>query len=291
MIVTRLMGGLGNQMFQYAAGRRLANTHKTTLSMDLSWFDNTNQVDTPRFYELDCFNVAEDFIDPADYLLIENTSGIKQKIRAYTKDLNKPKLKLYAEKFYQFDKTVLDLPDNTVLEGYWQTEKYFADIRDVLLKDFGFNNQPSSKNKQLLDKIKKTESVSIHVRRGDYVTNKNANAFHGTKEQAYYDAALEPILKHANLPSLFVFSDEPEWCKKNLKFDMPTTYVIGNKKGSEDMRLMMHCKHNVIANSSFSWWASWLNQNPKKIVVAPKKWFNDSSINTKDVIPESWIKI
>ena len=129
------------------------------------------------------------------------------------------------------------------------------------------------------------------MRRGDYVTNKNASSFHGTKDLGYYKAALKPVLKQTNKPVIFVFSDDPEWCKQNLKFSQNTIYVEGNKKGSEDMRLMMQCKHNIIANSSFSWWAAWLNQNSDKVVVAPKKWFNDPKIDVSDVIPKSWLKI
>lgn len=294
MIAVRLMGGLGNQMFQYAIGRKLALQNKTDLALDLIFFDNIADVDTPRFYELDCFNIQEKFLSPAKRP-VENPdaafAGKRGKIKLLKHKLGGQNWQIYNEPHHNFDPKVLKQTNNSYLIGYWQTEKYFTDIRETILKDFSFKQLAKGKNAKLLEQIKNTESISVHVRRGDYVTNKHANKFHGTKEQSYYNAALEPILKKTKEPTLFVFSDDPDWCKKNLKFKQKTVYIEGNKKGYEDMRLMMNCRHNVIANSSFSWWAAWLNQNSDKLVSAPKQWFNDPSVNTKDVIPASWFKI
>ncbi len=294
MIAVRLMGGLGNQMFQYAIGRKLALEHSTDLVMDLIFFENIAKIDTPRHYELDCFTINEKFLSPAKRP-VENPqstfAGRRGKLQLIKHRLVGQNWQVYYEPHHNFDPKALKLPDNSYLIGYWQTEKYFADSRDIILKDFSFKQPAKGKNAELLNQIKNSESISIHVRRGDYVTNKHASKFHGTKELSYYNTALSHFLKQTNNPTLFVFSDEPEWCKNNLKFKQKTVYVEGNKKGYEDMRLMMNCRHNIIANSSFSWWAAWLNQNPDKLVAAPKQWFNDSSVNTKDVIPESWIKI
>ncbi len=294
MIGVRLMGGLGNQMFQYATAFSLARQHGTDVSMDLQFFENIAAVDTPREYELDCFQLKSRFLeqtkrpaedDEAIYL------GRRGRLRQLKHRLGGHAWKIYREPHHNFDSEVLNLPDWSYLIGYWQTEKYFTNIRKGLLKEFAFKDEPTGKNKELLEHIKSTESVSIHVRRGDYVSNEHASKFHGAKGLDYYEAALKPILKQVKEPQLFVFSDDPEWCKQNLKFRQDTVYAEGNKKGHEDMRLMMRCKHNVIANSSFSWWGAWLNENPSKIVIAPKKWFNDPSINTNDVIPESWIRV
>lgn len=294
MISIRLMGGLGNQMFQYAIARRLAHDRHTTLAMDMVFFDNITEVDTPREYELDCFKIQENFLK-SSMRPIDNESrysGAKGKLRLVKDRLHGKAWNIYKEKHHNFDPEALQVPNNTYLIGFWQTEDYFKDIRDVLLKDFNIKTPATGQNKKILEEIASTNSVSIHVRRGDYISNTNANKFHGTKGKAYYDAALKQIIKKRALnPTLFIFSDDPEWCKKNLKFPYKTVYVEGNKKGFEDMRLMMNCKHNIIANSSFSWWAGWLNRNPNKVVVAPKQWFNDLSVNTSDIIPSSWIKI
>ncbi len=294
MIGVRLMGGLGNQMFQYAVARRLAITHRTSVALDMIFFENIAEVDTPRVYELDCFKLQAQILNPTSRPAENpdtNYLGKRGKLRLLKDSLTGKAWLVYREPHHNFDPSVANLPNKTYLIGYWQTEKYFLDIRDEILADFSFAHQPGPQNKTLLKQVQSTESVSIHVRRGDYVTNKNAHAFHGTKDNAYYQAALKPILKQVKKPTLFVFSDDPAWCKKHLTFKYPTTYVEGNTRGYEDMRLMMHCQHNIIANSSFSWWAAWLNQNPDKLVVAPKQWFNDPSVNTADVLPDSWLKI
>jgi len=287
------MGGLGNQMFQYAFGRQLAIDRNTNLGIDLSWFDEYADVDTLRFYELDCFNIQEHFINRSDFVMRawDEKTTPKRLAYLYTKALRKPKLRIYLQEGHNFKDQVLRLPNNTYIEGWWQSEKFFKPIRPVLLDDFSFKEPPSGNNKKILEQIKKSPAVSLHVRRGDYVFNAHANKFHGLKGLDYYQAALKHITKKLAKPTLFVFSDDLDWCKQNLKLDARMIFVEGNKKGSEDMRLMMHCQHNITANSSFSWWAAWLNKNPDKIVIAPKQWFNEPGVDTSDVIPESWIKI
>lgn len=294
MIGVRLMGGLGNQMFQYAIARELANLHHTDVVMDQIFFENIAEVDTPRYYELDCFKLQANFLD-LNKRPVENPEvayqGKRGRLRQLQHQLAGNSWHIYREPHHNFDPNALKQPNKTYLIGYWQTEKYFADIRPTILADFSFRDEPTRKNQQLLKAIAQSPSVSIHVRRGDYISNPNANKFHGTKDTAYYQTALQAVLKKVKNPHLFVFSDDPEWCKQNLRFKQPTTYVEGNKKGYEDMRLMMHCDHNIIANSSFSWWAAWLNTNPEKIVVAPKQWFNDPTVNVGDVLPKSWLKV
>jgi len=295
MIAVRLMGGLGNQMFQYALARSLAIKNHTNPIMDMVFFDNIAEVDTPREYELSCFNIKETFL-PAAKRPQENHEanyrGRKGSLRKIKHTLMGKAWSTYQEPHHNFDKNTLNKSNGAYLIGYWQTEKYFVDIRTELLKDFSFKAKPKPSNQKILDQIKSSPSISLHVRRGDYVNNKNANKFHGTKGTEYYTKAINEIVKRkpANY-TLFVFSDDIAWCKKNLKLSYPTVYVTGNKKGCEDMRLMMNCTHNIIANSSFSWWAAWLNQSPDKLVVGPKQWFNDPSVNTNDVLPSSWIKI
>jgi hypothetical protein len=152
----------------------------------------------------------------------------------------------------------------------------------------------SSPNEEMAHRIGGEESaVSIHVRRGDYVSDAGTNRFHGTCSVDYYHDAVDRISGFAPASHFFVFSDGIDWAKENLRLRQPVTYVDFNdgEKNYEDLRLMSLCKHHIIANSSFSWWGAWLNPNPDKIVIAPKKWFNDPSINTDDLIPNSWLRL
>lgn len=278
MIRVVLQGGLGNQMFQYAAGRALAERNNTDVILDLSWFDQEFDTGiTPREYELSSFTLD---LNTAKYL-----QTLRQKLQLRS-------AKIYAEPHFHYDPSFVSLPKNTVLNGYFQSEKYFAQIRSTLLDDFNWKHQPKGKNKKLYEQIRSDlSSVSVHVRRGDYVSNKSAAKFHGLTGVEYYKKAVALVEKKINTPSLYVFSDDPEWCKKNLKFKQQTTYISHNTDGSEDMRLMKACRHNIIANSSFSWWGAWLNESPDKIVIAPKQWFSHSESNTKDIIPNSWQKL
>ena len=136
-------------------------------------------------------------------------------------------------------------------------------------------------------------SVSIHVRRGDYLTNPVTFQTHGLCDIDYYKKAIDEILDLVDKPHFFIFSDDQSWAKSNIIFGAPTDYVMHNNslKNYEDLRLMSYCRHHIIANSSFSWWGAWLGNNPEKIVIAPKKWFNDPKIDTTDLIPDTWLRL
>jgi len=198
-----------------------------------------------------------------------------------------------GETVKQYDVEILNAPKNSLFIGYWQTEKYFLPIQDTIRKDFTFKMPLEGLNKTLAESISSCNSVSMHIRRGDYVHNSETSKFHGVCSPEYYYEALEFIKKKSANIQLYIFSDDMEWVKVNMKFDVPVTYVGNNidNQSYVDMQLMSLCKHNIIANSSFSWWGAWLNNNPEKIVIAPSKWFNDSSINATDIIPEGWQKI
>lgn len=277
MIRIQLVGGLGNQMFQYAAARALAEQHATSVVLDLTWFSQPfDSNTTPRFYELNCFDL--------DASVQKFTGTITERLRGKLHSYSH-----YNEPHFHFDPKFHTQPDMTVLAGYFQSEKYFVKYRPQLLEAFAWQQAPAGKNKQLLAQIAAdSASVSIHVRRGDYVANKQAAAFHGAKTLKYYQAGLAYIKKQVSKPTLYVFSDDPDWCRTHLKFAEQTHYISHNTQGSEDMRLMKACRHNIIANSSFSWWGAWLNENPDKLVVGPKAWFAHTQSNTKDVIPAAW---
>jgi hypothetical protein len=180
------------------------------------------------------------------------------------------------------------------LTGYWQSEKYFIDDEYLIREDFKILKPLAGKNLEIAEEIKHTESVSIHLRGRDFINKKEINKLHFTCDNSYYERSFSIIIGRIKDPNFFIFSDDAEWAKYFLKIDYPCTFVDGNswnKASFEDMRLMSLCKHNIIANSTFSWWAAWLNRNPAKIVIAPQKWFNDTSHNTKDLIPGGWLRL
>ncbi len=288
MIIVQLNGGLGNQMFQYAFARHLSIINSTDLKYDFISYS----IDSKRDYALWCFNID---IEKANRQEIENFIGSKNpfisRIQRYLRiGINKNVLR---EKNMNFDKSNLSFGAKAYLIGYWQSEKYFKDKESVIRKEFQFKRKPVGKNKSMLKRIKSTDNVSIHIRRGDYVRDKKTNEFHDVTKMQFYKKAIELVSKIQDKPTFFVFSDDITWCKKSLNFIEDATFVDHNEQEEsyEDMRLMSSCKHNIIANSSFSWWGAWLNDNPEKIVIAPKKWFNDPSISTRDRLPASWIKI
>lgn len=290
MIITKLIGGLGNQMFQYAAGRRASYKNNTELKLDITGYDNQAGI-TPRKYELDIFNINGKIADSNDINKFRNNKRGLQKILTGIYKLIFKK-SYFNENGFQFNLKMLQIGDNSYLEGYWVSEKYFEDIRDIIYKEFTFKKKPNEKNKIIINKIFNTSSISLHLRRGDYVTDQKTNQFHGVCDIDYYYKAIKYMGSKIKNPHFFIFSDDMHWVRKNLKIMAPADYIDWNtgNESYEDMRLMSFCKHNIVANSTFSWWGAWLNQNPEKIVIAPKKWFANISINTKDVIPIYWTR-
>jgi hypothetical protein len=291
MIIAKIFGGLGNQMFQYSLGRYLAFKNKAELKLDLTEYKNYQL----HQYSLNFFNIQAQTATNQEIELLKNkishgVLGHFQQLITPAKYTKKPSH--IIESKFSFDPNMLLLGDNLYLEGYWQTEKYFSPIANLIQNDFKVVNEPDEKNRTMIASISSQNSVSLHVRRGDYVTDKSALKVHGICSIDYYQQAVETICKKITNPSFFIFSDDPEWTKNNLKFDYPIKFVTHNgpEKNFEDLRLMSHCKHNIIANSTFSWWGAWLNANPDKIVIAPKNWFADPKINTEDLIPNNWIK-
>lgn len=292
MIITKLYGGLGNQMFQYAMGRNLSLLLNEELFIDTSSFETY----TLRRYELDCFSLHSNIANkellrrilypttPVRYLF---QSG---KILFST---GKLPIRKYSEPHFHFDPKALYLRGDVCLGGYWQSEKYFQQNNSRIKEDFVFSNEPNTENKGCALEIVQANSVSIHIRRGDYETDPKSQSVHGACSTEYYQNAVEYIAKQITDPHFYIFSDDPKWFNQNCHVQYPVTNVNHNtaEKSFEDLRLMSLCKHNIIANSSYSWWGAWLNNNKNKIVIAPKKWFNDPTKDTKDLIPESWVKI
>lgn len=295
MIIAKLIGGLGNQMFQYSAGKSLAVRNNTELKMDISGFKDQSSLATPRVYALNVFNIQENFASNEEIGKFKNNSQSKnvtyiQKIIA--KIFDNTKGKYFIEPKFSFNSEMLALKKNVFLDGYWQTEKYFKKIEDVICKEFTLKEEFSVEDKKIVQEIKNSNSISLHIRRGDYVADLMTNKFHGICSLEYYAEAVKYIAKKVENPVFYIFSDDIEWVKDNFKIDFPMKYISdGILKDYEELILMSYCKHNIIANSSFSWWGAWLNKNHEKIVIAPKQWFAKNNIDTSDLILETWIRL
>jgi Glycosyl transferase family 11 len=293
MIIVRLMGGLGNQMFQYATAKRIAVLRDTDLKVDTSFLTNKALPHADRMFALNVFDTNISVATKEELGKFESIRENKLK-RGVQKIL--PFLFPYftiGEPLKNYDERILKAPKNSLLIGYWQTEKYFLPIEEIIKKEFTFKPFSEGMNKYLAEEIRASNSVSLHVRRGDYVHDAVTNQVHGICSPEYYYKAIEVIRQDVNEIKLFIFSDDMEWVKAQMKFDVPVTYIENNigEMSYADMQLMSLCKHNIIANSSFSWWGAWLNYNPDKKVIAPIRWFNDETINTQDLIPGGWIKL
>lgn len=294
MVIVKLIGGLGNQMFQYAVGRGLAHKLGVELKLDISAFVNHEM----RKYSLGIFNIKENFASPKEILkLTVAYPGTIERMARWILDRRAGPRQLPSfireKKKCFFDPDILNLTGEVFLEGYWQSEKYFCDIDGIIRQEFTEKTSLTLKSKEFLRQIVSCESVNIHIRRGDYVSNPRTNAHHGTCSLDYYHRSVERITQAVKSPHFFVFSDEPEWACDNLKLDYQTTYIDhnGEDKDYEDLHLMSQCKYHIMANSSFSWWGAWLSNYPDKIVIAPKKWFNDYPTDTCDLCPEDWIRL
>lgn len=297
MIIVELNGGLGNQMFQYALGRRTALVNKTILKLDVSLF--SPKIRNPRSYRLAMFNIEERFASQEEINKVKaSDSGLLGRaLRRVGVPIPKH---FWAEKYFHFDSEVLTAPndsyfDNDGYRGWWQSPKYFAQVEATIRQDFTFRNGPRKFLSRLLRDVGNSDSIAVHVRRGDYVANERNLEFYGTLGKDYYNRALFHLTSKAKKAKVFFFStpDGIAWAKKDLQKMAPTVFVseLTGFSDEEDLRLMAACKHQVIANSTFSWWAAWLNENPGKIVIAPKRWFNDPLVNDADLIPVEWVRL
>jgi hypothetical protein len=188
---------------------------------------------------------------------------------------------------------VLDAPRDTHLDGYWQSEKYFQDIAATIRRDFTLATDLSAQDRAVADAIADVNAVSVHVRRGDYVTDARTRAAHGVCSNEYYLQACDMIIRRQPDPHFFVFSDDLDWCRSHLQLPGAATYVghNGPDRDYADLYLMSQCRNHIIANSSFSWWGAWLNPRSDKVVIAPCQWFSGLDVDTRDVLPDGWIRI
>lgn len=291
MIVARIMGGLGNQMFQYAAARRLAVARNTELRLDVEYF----AAQSKRQYALDGWRIRGAVATPRElsfFLPRKRGQRITNLLRARWH--GEPAPTILREQRFHFQPEVLSAPDNTYLDGYWQSEKYFAEIADTLREEFTPALPLSARASALAAEIAGRDSISVHVRRGDYVQEEGVREIHGVCRLEYYQESVRRLAETVSDPHCYVFSDDPAWVENNLQLDVPCTFVAPESAGGEvvDLHLMSRCRHHVIANSSFSWWAAWLNPSPHKRVLAPARWFAQAAgRDTRDLLPPAWEKV
>ncbi len=311
MITLKLKAGLGNQMFQYAYARALAIKNKTDLVIDTSWYGNISSKDTSRVFLLDKFNINATILDTTSESESRSAPvGIKQSL--LLKLWSKLMRKLSNQSDYVYYDKLANIRDGSTVEGYWNTDKYFRNFRDILSKELTLKNPLStaglSKKAWINDQVSQGKYlVLIHIRRGDYATNPHANKFHGLIDSKYYKLAVQRIIseyRYMNKENVtFVIStDDMVWAKENvmdwINKNGFNTYQLSDEQipDYEEIHLMSLCHHFIIANSTFSWWPAWLSQSSKdkglkKIVIAPKVWVANPKVNTSDVLPEDWIKI
>lgn len=281
MITTHISGGLGNQFFQYSTGRALAYKLNLPLKLDLRVYSDPHYL---REYVLDKFSIdAKVSLSPMlDYLHYMESRWIP----FFSKQ------RVFGEEKLSYDPDLLMQPDDTYLLGHWQSEKYFLSIKEKIKQELSYKYDIGAEYSRYKSLINSSNSVSLHIRRGDYVSDATTNSVHGICTLQYYYHALDIISTKLSKPHIFVFSDDLNWAKSNCKFKTKTTFVeIEKSDSNQEIEIMKLCKHSIIANSSYSWWGAWLNEYKGKIVIAPDKWFNDQSLDTTDLIPKRWLKV
>jgi hypothetical protein len=288
LVIVKLIGGLGNQFFQYALGRAISIRNNDTLKLDVSGFDTYKL----RQYSLRHFNIVEKIASADDVARFRQTRP--RRLINFVSGLgvlpDSFRFTTITESGFSFCPQVLASRENVYLDGYWQSEKYFKEIEDVIRREFTVKYEADPVNEEIGQSIRDTDSVCLHVRRGDYASNPDINKIYRLCTPEYYQTAARKLTEALAAPHFFVFSDDQQWARENLKIDHPVTFVghNGASKDYEDLRLMSLCKHYVIANSSFSWWGAWLGSHPSKLVFAPKAWFQTRQHDTRDLIPDSW---
>lgn len=290
MIIVKISGGLGNQLFQYAFGQYLANKLSTDVLYDIQTNLRINNF-TPRTLALLNFNLklnkaTEKDIRKMRYFSKNGLQRMERKLVQLYPFLN-TKYKVEKNSHSEF---IQDVKDNCYYDGYWQSYKYLTDNKILKITKITIEENVRSRKKDIISRIQKSESISIHIRRGDYLTVKNNTNIFATCNLDYYFNAINYINQYVDNPVFYIFSDDINWAKEN--FNGIEYIFMENNEPYEDMYLMSLCKHQITANSTFSWWGAWLNNNNEKIVITPKQWYvGELNKTVNELIPEEWIKI
>lgn len=303
MIITRLLGGLGNQMFQYAAGLALAEHRRTVLKLDVSWFREDPGYESHNRYALSCLNITEQFATQTEIEQVRGVSrtrterwsiSLARALRLYhyvrrhstaTNWHRPPSFAFYPEFFQQ--------PDFSYLDGMFQSERFFAPVADLLRLHFTFRYPPRLDVERVAEAIRSGPSAAIHFRRGDYARNPSFASEIGVLNLDYYHRAVALIRARSPKARIFVFSDEIDAVAREFTPAGPHEFVrcVRPWHAFDKIRLMSLCEHLVIANSTFSWWAAWLNPSPDKLVLAPDPWFANTTKDCRDVLPARWTRL
>lgn len=303
MIITWLTGGLGNQMFQYAAGMALAEKHRTVLKLDVSWFGSEAGYEAHNRYALSCLNIVEQFAT-ADEIRRVRGGPLTRTERWSVAAARALRFHQYADRLgtagnwhrpptFAFYPAFLEQPDNTYLNGMFQSEKFFASVADTLRLHFSFRYPALPEVAATAARIRSGPSAAVHFRRGDYARNPKFAREMGVLDLDYYHAAVKLLRERSPGATLYIFSDDIEAVAREFKPDGPHEFVrcVAHWHPHDKIRLMSLCDHIAIANSTFSWWAAWLNPSPAKLVVAPEPWFLESPHDISDLVPANWTRL
>jgi len=282
MITVSLVGGIGNQMFQFAAARRLAIKHRTRLCLDTTWYLKGRAMNRP--FELGAFALEDVMIATSSSSLVLRA---RTALHHASRRIGLPAPLLYVEKDTSFSGTVLDLPNGAMLVGYFQSEKYFADVGERIRAEL--HPKDSARQARVASEVERYRQsgcplVSIHVRRGDYLSVEADHSLVVSPERILL------AMEHFPDAVFLVFSDDLNWCFENLRHER--IHMSPFKYAVDDLLGMSVCDHHIIANSSFSWWAAWLDPKPTKMVLAPQSWpINTTTWSSPaDLFPEDWLR-
>lgn len=298
-VATRLMGGLGNQLFQYAAGRALANRLNARLVLDCT----PMRRETVRRFALERYAIDAEVVwnaarkIPRWKLRLPGHTGrrvadaIQSKFPLQTR-INGRRVKVLLERGHNYDPRFETLTGSVCLSGNWQSYRYFEDTAESIRAEIRLSSEPVGANRIWLDRIRQANSVCLHVRRGDYLMP-DRSGYSGSRvcPISYYFRAVQFVRERLGNPQLFVFSDDWLWCREHLAIEGA---VLVDANGPEavvdELRLMTACRHQIIANSSLSWWAAWLANHPEQVVIAPLPWV-DGRPSWPDLLPKDWIQL
>ncbi|MDZ7603533.1 MAG: alpha-1,2-fucosyltransferase [Hoeflea sp.] len=284
-VISRLHGGLGNQLFQYATGRAVALRTRSELLLDARQFTPAN----PFQYDLGHFRIAARVAEEGELPPAKDRALAYAWWRLFGRSPC-----FVREQSLAFNKRIGTIGPDCYLHGYFQSERYFEAIAAELRTELAFCEPARDANARMAERIQNAPSVSLHIRRGDYLTSAKARAAHGAPDPDYHRRALEEIRTRSGTdPVVYLFSNDPDWVRDNMKLDaeLVTVAINDGRTAHEDLRLMSLCDHHVIANSTFSWWGAWLNPSPEKIVVAPARWFASPKLSNPDITPQGWLRL
>ena len=280
-------------MFQYAIARALSERYQTAFSLNRSWFDKSQGNATPRELQLSLLNIKN--IPFTDAAFPKKLGKIARALQLF---LPTKSLVIYQRNAFDFDPTLFKLKSisnkDLYLSGYWQAFPYIDEIREQLKEEFRTKSAIADSYQTYLQQIHTSESVMVHIRRGDYVHSPAAAQYHGTLPIHYYHSAIQELLSVKPDAHLFIFSDDLIWAKKALGASAKKTYIehaSAADAAAQELQLMFACKHHIIANSSLSWWGAWLRQDAGGLVFAPNRWINDQNFDLSNLLPAEWTKI